>query len=78
MSIFTPYAILGTFDPPPRYINSLQSNFTSEDATWQLLQRQFNQITAKKPLETHFKVRIRKIKNLVMADDENVDNPLNS
>ena len=39
-----------------RYINSLQSNFTTEESTWQLLQRQFNQITAKKPLESHFKV----------------------
>jgi len=38
-----------------RYINSLQSNFTTEESTWQLLQRQFNQITAKKPLESHFK-----------------------
>ena len=37
-----------------RYINSLQSNFTSDDSTWQLLQRQYNQITSKKPLETHF------------------------
>eukprot|EP00090_Calanus_glacialis_P013507 TRINITY_DN22191_c0_g1_i1.p1 TRINITY_DN22191_c0_g1~~TRINITY_DN22191_c0_g1_i1.p1 ORF type:complete len:1215 (-),score=130.86 TRINITY_DN22191_c0_g1_i1:761-4405(-) len=37
-----------------RYINSLQSNFTTEDSTWQLLQRQYNQITSKKPLETHF------------------------
>lgn len=37
-----------------RYINSLQSNFTTEDSTWQLLQRQFNQITSKKPLESQF------------------------
>jgi len=40
-----------------RYINSLQSNYsTSEagDSNWQLLQRHFNQITQKKPLETQF------------------------
>ena len=37
-----------------RYIKSLQSNYTTEDSTWQLLQRHFNQITHKKPLETHF------------------------
>ena len=37
-----------------RYINSLQSNFTTEESTWQLLQRQFNQITAKKPTESQF------------------------
>lgn len=32
----------------------MQSNFTTEETTWQLLQRQFNQITAKKPVEDHF------------------------
>lgn len=39
-----------------RYINSLQSNFTTEESTWQLLQSQFSQITVKKPLESHFTV----------------------
>ena len=39
-----------------RYINSLQCNFTTEESTWQLLQRQFNQITAKKPIESQFAV----------------------
>ena len=37
-----------------RYIKSLQSNYTTDDSTWQLLQRHFNQITNKKPLETQF------------------------
>ena len=37
-----------------RYINSLQSNFTTDDSTWQLLQRQYDQITATKPEESHF------------------------
>ena len=40
-----------------RYINSLQSNYSTTeagDSNWQLLQRHFNQITQKKPLETQF------------------------
>ena len=39
----------------PRYIKSLQSNYTSEETTWQLLQRHFNQITGNKPRETQFR-----------------------
>ena len=37
-----------------RYINSLQSNYTTDDSTWQLLQRHFTQITQIKPRETQF------------------------